>query len=319
MSVRSLLGFGVAGFNIAMIAYSGAATLRFTGTERTVIFVNERYASPVVSFDVVPAWGPLARLCGLLGVASGVLLSLLEPAAAPGLSFLERLVFWTGHTLPSWTAMLAVWRCLPQPDGARGFRRFIPVILPPLTGAVVLAVVSLFLEAVFGVGDMDDVPVGFAPALGDELATVTPIAVFFWGLFLLARHGLARLSASRSIPVAHGDTVFVSEMRDLPPLLQGLPDRLGTDLVSISSEAQYLRVRTPRGEAMVPGALKELDAALPPGLGFRIHRSHWVALGHCKGLRKRGGGWVCCLDTGLTLPVSRRRLAAAKKAIGPAA
>ena len=85
------------------------------------------------------------------------------------------------------------------------------------------------------------------------------------------------------------------------------------------SEAQYLRVRTPRGEAMVPGALKELDAALPPGLGFRIHRSHWVALGHCKGLRKRGGGWVCCLDTGLTLPVSRRRLAAAKKAIGPAA
>jgi DNA-binding LytR/AlgR family response regulator len=43
--------------------------------------------------------------------------------------------------------------------------------------------------------------------------------------------------------------------------------------------------------------------------GIRVHRSHWVADRHVRGLRRKGSHLVCQLAGGLEAPVSRRRQA----------
>jgi DNA-binding LytR/AlgR family response regulator len=40
-----------------------------------------------------------------------------------------------------------------------------------------------------------------------------------------------------------------------------------------------------------------------------VHRSHWVADRHVRGLRRKGSHLVCQLAGGLEAPVSRRRQA----------
>lgn len=92
-------------------------------------------------------------------------------------------------------------------------------------------------------------------------------------------------------------------------LFAALPSALGRDLVALSSELHYLRVRTPRGEALVLYSLKNAEAEMESAgvSGLRVHRSHWVAQGHVRRLRRGGRGYVCEMTGGLKVPVSRRR------------
>ncbi len=72
-------------------------------------------------------------------------------------------------------------------------------------------------------------------------------------------------------------------------------------ILALSSEDHYLRVHTPKGEALIHMTLAEAVAGLPHG--FRIHRSHWVA---GSAIRSADASRVE-LVTGLSLPLSRHR------------
>jgi hypothetical protein len=85
-----------------------------------------------------------------------------------------------------------------------------------------------------------------------------------------------------------------------------LPSELGSDLIAVCSELQYLRVWTTRGTALVLGALQEVEEA-EGAAGMRIHRSWWVHARHVRGVRRSGAGAVCKLSDGREIPVSRRR------------
>ncbi|MEM8997713.1 MAG: LytTR family DNA-binding domain-containing protein [Acidobacteriota bacterium] len=99
-----------------------------------------------------------------------------------------------------------------------------------------------------------------------------------------------------------------------------LPAALGRDVAALSSQLHYLEVHTTRGRALVlynlKDAVDELERVLD---GLQIHRSHWVADAHVRRLTRRSGGWICELNTGLELPVSRRRAADAKRRWGAGA
>lgn len=93
-----------------------------------------------------------------------------------------------------------------------------------------------------------------------------------------------------------------------PAWCERLPTELGTDVIAVASELQYLRVWTPRGCALILGALADVEAegAVP---GLRVHRSWWVACDHVVSVRRTASGAACVMSDGRQVPVSRRRRA----------
>lgn len=84
-----------------------------------------------------------------------------------------------------------------------------------------------------------------------------------------------------------------------------LPARLGRDLVALSAELHYLRVYTTAGDALILYSFGRATEALDAYPGMQIHRSHWVALAHVRGVVTEGGRTLCRLEATPDLPVSR--------------
>lgn len=85
-----------------------------------------------------------------------------------------------------------------------------------------------------------------------------------------------------------------------------LPEQLGTEVIAVTSELQYLRVWTPRGCALILGALADVETEAAAA-GLRVHRSWWVATDHVVSVRRTATGAVCLVSDGRQVPVSRRR------------
>jgi hypothetical protein len=93
-----------------------------------------------------------------------------------------------------------------------------------------------------------------------------------------------------------------------PAWRAALPGELGDDLIAVSSELQYLRVWTVRGNALVLGSLQDVEDGEGAG-GMRVHRSWWVSARHVRRIRRSGDAASCELSDGREVPVSRRRKA----------
>jgi hypothetical protein len=93
-----------------------------------------------------------------------------------------------------------------------------------------------------------------------------------------------------------------------PAWRAALPRELGDDLIAVSSELQYLRVWTTRGNALVLGSLQDVEEGEGAG-GMRVHRSWWVSARHVRSIRRSGDAASCELSDGREVPVSRRRKA----------
>lgn len=93
-----------------------------------------------------------------------------------------------------------------------------------------------------------------------------------------------------------------------PAWRAALPRELGDDLIAVSSELQYLRVWTSRGNALVLGSLQDIVDGEGAG-GMRVHRSWWVSARHVRRIRRSGDTATCELSDGREVPVSRRRKA----------
>jgi DNA-binding LytR/AlgR family response regulator len=100
-----------------------------------------------------------------------------------------------------------------------------------------------------------------------------------------------------------------------PSLWLRVPRNIGRDLVALSAELHYIRVRTAAGEALILHPFGRAVAELAgTGTGLQIHRSHWVVLAHVQRIDRRDQGALCLLSTGATLPVSRQYRAALQAA-----
>ncbi len=93
-----------------------------------------------------------------------------------------------------------------------------------------------------------------------------------------------------------------------PSWRERLPTEMGTDVIAVASELQYLRVWTTRGCALILGTLADVeDEGATQGL--RVHRSWWIACDHVISIRRTATGAVCLMSDGCEVPVSRRRRA----------
>jgi hypothetical protein len=140
----------------------------------------------------------------------------------------------------------------------------------------------------------------FAP---DVVVNVQPVSLLWQNLLMTLIFRMISLALSWQRIREGGQVEVTPEVAEEAPAFHArLPRGLRTQpILALSSEDHYLRVHTPKGEALILMTMAQAVAQLPHG--FQIHRSHWVADTAIKDIRNDKVELV----TGLSLPLSRHR------------
>lgn len=80
------------------------------------------------------------------------------------------------------------------------------------------------------------------------------------------------------------------------------------DLISVSSQDHYVRIRTQNGEDLVRARLSDLVKNLGCQAGIQPHRSHWVPLRAVVGMASHNGHKTLELRDGSEIPIARGRM-----------
>lgn len=96
----------------------------------------------------------------------------------------------------------------------------------------------------------------------------------------------------------------------LPAEIQlfGQPFRPG-DILRIEADEHYVSIVTPSRTHLLRGRMSDAEAALPSGMGLRIHRSHWVSRHAALRLDRKDQRLALLTSDGARLPVARGRKA----------
>jgi len=222
-----------------------------------------------------------------------VLFWVLNPSATQGLGPVERLVFWGAHTgiplaiLQLTQSNLTRWSWVTRQPNV------FQIALGGLLGALIFVPIAAGLDAVFPNPDGGMARTVFSDLLS-EAEIVVPSVVLVW----IAVNG-PRLIAPQ------GQTVEAAD-HPRPGFWQKTPVELGDDLVSITAELHYIRLRTSRGEALVLYPFGKAVEDLSRANGLQVHRSHWVALPHITEVERQREQARITLSTGDFVPVSRK-------------
>jgi LytTr DNA-binding domain len=229
------------------------------------------------------------------GCVLTLVFTLLRPDASDGLSAPGRLLFWAAHVFLPLALLQGAQLLLLRWPRVAALNPWLQTALSGLLGAAAFTPLALLLDWLFGTAD--DGEGASIAALADEFAALFPVILLVW-------LGLNATRLMRLEPVGH-DTPAAAP--GVPGFWDRVPRALGRDLVALSAELHYLRVRTTGGEALIlypfGKAVAELAAT---GSGQQIHRSHWVTTAQVAKVDRRGQGALCTLATGLSLPVSRQ-------------
>lgn len=244
-------------------------------------------------------WNPRERWPDFLAVASvflALVFTTLNPEPSLGLSVLPRFVFWLAHVLIFLVLLHVAQIWLQRRSAFNRLNAWAQVCVSGTVGALLFTPAALVLELLFGVdAALDDRRAPIALTLAAEFGAVLPGAILVWICLNATR--LLRLPK----PDAHDQSVRPEPMNEF---WSKVPRSLGRDLVALSAELHYLRVRTTQGEALIlypfGRAVEELGDC-----GYRIHRSHWIAVGHLDCVERKGDRFFCRTDTELRLPLSR--------------
>lgn len=259
----------------------------------------------------------------LVGAAAFVaaVLALFEPEGSRGLDLPGRIAFWGAHAFVGVGLFAMTQRVLGAVPGSRRLGPWVRTALAGALGGLLLSPIAYLLESGFGIADTD-APTSLALAVADEALAVVPSAAVVWlamnaPWLLRLRLASARPATPASpaatqpapTPEARSPAIDVDDLHGADPgrsFLDLLPEALGPDLVSLSSELHYLRVRTRRGETLILHRLRDAVEILGDARGMQVHRSHWIAADQVRQVRRRGDGAVCLMSDGTRVPVSRR-------------
>lgn len=267
-------------------------------------------------------WSMALYLCGT-GAALWALIMVLRPdpgftADWPWLAMFWALQIGIGIAVLQGTLLL-MWRL---PKSAK-WPLWLLVIVSGVLGSLVLAPLywligeGLMQQALGFPATIDDDDV--APQLGFGLAAIVqefsdivgPVTAA-WLLISWPRLYSQTLPLVAAPPAVAPDQALqpapMLEESPSPAWRAALPRELGDDLIAVSSELQYLRVWTTRGNALVLGSLQDVEEGEGAG-GMRVHRSWWVSARHVRRIRRSGEAASCELSDGREVPVSRRRKA----------
>lgn len=267
-------------------------------------------------------WSMALYLCGT-GAALWALIMVLRPDPGFTADWPWLAMFWAlqiGIGIAVLHGALLLMRRLPK---SAKWPLWLLVIVSGVLGSLVLAPLywligeGLMQQALGFPATIDDDDV--APQLGFGLAAlvqefsdiVGPVTAA-WLLISWPRLYSQTLPLVAAPPAVAPDQALqpapMLEENPSPAWRAALPRELGDDLIAVSSELQYLRVWTARGNALVLGSLQDVEEGEGAG-GMRVHRSWWVSARHVRSIRRSGEAASCELSDGRQVPVSRRRKA----------
>jgi len=267
---------------------------------------------------------PLGKTLPVVGIALIALFVLMKPEASIGLSFFERLVFWSLHVGIGLAGIAAVSR-LARPRWYGRLPLSAALLFFGLAGAAFLAPAYVALEHILpsAEAEMADsfldrfAERGLAEEVIVEFLEVTPLFLAAWFAvnlpLLLAKADTGKKSPDDphgpddgcSNPAEHAGADASRSDAARAAFLARLPRAIGQDIVAISSDMHYLHVYTTLGKCMILGALRDAAEALQDD-GMLVHRSHWIAHEHVKRLGRKDANWYCEMSNGIRMPVSRR-------------
>jgi hypothetical protein len=259
-------------------------------------------------------------------ICIATVITLVNPSSTQELSIAQRAVFW----LIQVSALLMIMQTMQL-----GLQKFSPFFKLPLIaqlalsgflGAVLFVPIGIWLDRILGLDESTvTLPQSWYLEFFEELAFVSPPALSAWlGLNAIRLRGAIGLFQTRGLPVAKTDETGTQDTSSPVnqsgsdeiksgslklPFVASLPPPLGADLVALSAELHYTRVYTILGQALIlypfGRAIEELKEAGYPGV--QVHRSHWVAQNHILQKKRLNSRGFLQMDTGLKIPVSRRR------------
>ena len=263
-----------------------------------------------------------------------VTLSLLAPASSVLLTVPVRFLFWSLHVAGALGALVLATAMVLRVPRLRSAPAWLRVVVGALLGSMLFAPFALWIEGLFPESGLPDDDEGWMWALEQsgllgelivEWFELLPEFTMVWVLVNLSLPALGAAPFGRQIAqgsslvtaagaedaepaeaaVTGNEPATVAPTIDAPIVAQ-LPEKLGSDLICLRAELNYVHVRTTAGEAMVLSSLaKALDGLDAHGL--QIHRSWWVADAHVRRLRRTSKGYRCELSDGTAAPVSRRK------------
>lgn len=133
--------------------------------------------------------------------------------------------------------------------------------------------------------------------------------------------GNTTAARSKTLPPkmqAHESTELTAP---IPPLLERRVVQFGklslniTDICAVSADEHYVCIQTLKRQEHTRERFSHVIAHLPAGLGFQVHRSHWVAFSAVKDIVQSGAQHSVVLKNGDNLPVSKARKRAFKEAL----
>jgi hypothetical protein len=279
----------------------------------------------------------ILRYLTIAGLVFLALMLALKPDVGFTAPFAMRLLFWTLQIVTGLLVLQSVLYLLTRSYGASRAPSWSLVVLSGLLGSLLLTplywlIGEGLMEGWLGYAARpDDEAADLAgltlanPLVREYLEIVAPVTTS-WVLICLPRmhwlmppllHGKVRQCEAAGNPGArraaldpspdpgHAQATVLPAQRP-DTWRHRLPAELGTDVIAVTSELQYLRVWTPRGCALILGALADVEAQ-DAATGLRVHRSWWVATDHLVAVRRTATGAVCLMSDGRQVPVSRRR------------
>lgn len=79
------------------------------------------------------------------------------------------------------------------------------------------------------------------------------------------------------------------------------------DICCVSAEEHYVRVKTDAKEWLIRDKFSQVVARFQDGLGFQVHRSHWVAFSCVQEVVRYDTQYKIQLDNGELIPISKAR------------
>lgn len=238
-------------------------------------------------------------------IAAGLVsvgIAIVGPYDSRALSFVARLVYWSGMILASFIIWGVTFKALSSHRRTARWSWVIRVLATNLVMALSGAGLTVLIRTGFGMG----LPPGsvasqilaiFIPFFLIASVVVTPIlALVFWKL---------RKAQASGKPAP-----------DNSPFLRRIPDGIRGELLFLKAEDHYLRVVTDRGEDLILFRFKDALDELRGIEGLQVHRSYWVSASAVARLTRAGRDVQLELKTGQTVPVSRRFTAKVRETFG---
>ncbi|MEX0311370.1 MAG: LytTR family DNA-binding domain-containing protein [Tateyamaria sp.] len=206
----------------------------------------------------------------------------------------QRILFWALHVFPALILLQVSQSLLTRVPGYGRGTMWVWVALSALLGAALFTPWAFLIDAWFELdAQADD---GDPESVWREFVNIAPSLIVVW----------IALNAGRVLRL-HAPTGPVSAPapQQAPAFWAKVPATLGRDLVALSAELHYTRVRTALGSDLILYPFGVALSDVRDEDGMQVHRSHWVALSHVTEVTRTGQRAVCALSDGSSVPVSR--------------